>query len=101
ALVGIAIGTVFVFALLPAVHATKGDINLVLKDGGGAGLGRGARRWTTVFLAVEFALAIVLLAHLSVNIRGNSPSLPSDELIASEEVVTAVLTLPGEQYKTP
>jgi putative ABC transport system permease protein len=101
ALVAIAIMTVFVFALLPAVHATKGDINLVLKDGGGAGLGRGGRRWTTVFLAAEFALAVVLLAHLSLNVRGSSPSLPSDELIDSDEVVTAVMTLPGEKYQTP
>jgi putative ABC transport system permease protein len=101
ALVSIAIMTVFVFALLPAVQATKVDINVVLKDAGGAGLGRRGRRWTTAFLAAEFALAVILLAHLSVNIRSSSPSLPSDDLIDGEEVVTAVLTLPGERYKTP
>src|SRR4029453_11472462 len=62
--------TVLVFALLPAVHASKADVNVVLKDGGRPSGGRRrTRRWTTVFLTAEFALAVVLLSQVVESIR--------------------------------
>jgi putative ABC transport system permease protein len=103
ALVAVSLGTVFIFALMPAIHVSKTDVNQVLKDGGrsgGAG-GRAARRWTTAFLTAEFALAVVLLAHVAVSLRLATPPLPSDRVLDTKDVITAAVTLPGDKYRTP
>jgi putative ABC transport system permease protein len=101
ALVGVSIATVFVFGLLPAIHASRTDVTPVLKDGLHAMNVRSGRRWTTAFLAAEFALVIVLLSHLAVNIRSASPDLPSDRAVETREVLTAEIALPGSRYRTP
>jgi putative ABC transport system permease protein len=102
ALIAISLGTVFVFALLPAIHASKTDVNRVLKAGGPTGTAsRVARRWATAFLIAEFALTVVLLAQLAVSLRIASPTLPADPIIDTRDVLTAAITLPAEQYRTP
>ena len=56
-------GSVFVFGLAPALHLLRVDVSQIIKDSGRRGAGGvPARRWTTAFLAVEFALTLVLLA---------------------------------------
>jgi putative ABC transport system permease protein len=102
ALLGVSVGTVFIFALLPAIHASKADVNAVLKDGGAAGqVRRSTQRWATTFLAAEFGLAVVLLAQLTMSLRSHRSELPSDEAIVSREVVTALVTLPNNTYRSP
>ena len=97
ALVVVSTATVFLFGLLPAFFASKTDVTRVLKDSGAAGTSRrAAQRWSTVFLAAEFGLAVVLLAQIAANIRSDEPGLPSDEVLDSTQVLTAVLTLPQE-----
>ncbi len=94
--------TVLVFALLPAVHASKADVNVVLKDGGRPGGGRPrSRRWTTVFLTAEFALAVVLLSQVVESIRDAAPPLPSDLVLNTKSVITAAVTLPAATYSAP
>ena len=102
ALAAVSLLTVLLFALLPALHASKSDVNRVLKDGGrpGAG-GRTTRRWTTAFLVAEYALAVVLLAQVVYSIRDAGPPLPSDLAINTRDVVTAAMTLPAATYATP
>jgi putative ABC transport system permease protein len=100
ALLIVSFATVFVFALLPALRASKADVNRVLKDGGRPGGDRGARRWTTVFLSAEYALTVVLLAQLVVSYRAAVPPVPSDRLIETRQVLTAALTLPAASYPT-
>ena len=102
ALAVVSLFTVLLFALLPALHASKSDVNRVLKDGGrpGAG-GRSTRRWTTVFLVAEYALAVVLLAQVVYSIRDAGPPLPSDRAINTRDVITAVITLPAATDATP
>jgi putative ABC transport system permease protein len=101
ALAVVSLFTVLLFALVPALHASKSDVNRVLKDGGrpGAG-GRSTSRWTTVFLVAEFALAVVLLAQVVHSIRDAGPPLPSDRAISTRDVVTAAITLPAATYPT-
>jgi putative ABC transport system permease protein len=100
ALVGVSILTVFVFALLPAIHASRADLTAVLKDGGRSGIGSRGRRWATAFLAAECGLAVVLLSHLVVNVRTSVAPQPSDVALDSREVLTATITLPAERYKS-
>ena len=101
ALIAVSAGTVFVFALLPAIHASRTDVNGVLKDGGrSSATRRGVRRWTAAFLVAELALAVVLLAQLSVNLRLAAPPLASDIVLDSRDVLTAALSLPPARYAT-
>jgi putative ABC transport system permease protein len=101
ALVGVSAGTVLVFALVPAINASKTDAHGVLRDGHRAGASSAARRWTTVFVTAEIALAVVLLSHLAVNIRTARPALPAEGGLDTTDVITAALTLPAGSYRTP
>ena len=101
ALVSVSAATVIVFALLPAMQASKTDINRVLKDGGRGTGGRAIPRWTTVFLAAEFALAVILMAQIAVSLRTRRPPLPTDRAIDTRQVLTASVTLPDQKYRTP
>jgi len=102
ALVTVSAATVFVFALLPAIHSSKTDVNGVLKDEGVTiPASRGGRRWTTAFLTAEFALAVVLMAQVSLSLRVDRPPLPSERAIDTRDVLTATVTLPSERYPTP
>ena len=100
ALAAVSLGAVLIFALVPAIQASKTDVNRVLKDGGHSAAGSRTGRWTTAFLAAEFALVVVLLAQLSISFRLGDPRPPSDRVINTDDVLTATLTLPADTYKT-
>ena len=98
ALIAVSAGTVLVFALVPAIQASRTDVLLVLKDGGGS-TRRGRRRlWATGFLAGQVALAVILLAQVAVAIRSDRSTLPSDAALDTPEIITAAITLPRERY---
>jgi putative ABC transport system permease protein len=102
ALVSVSVLTVLIFAVLPAIQVSKTDVAHVLKAGGrGGDTVPTTRRWTTAFLAAEIALAVVLLAGLSVNIRTAKAPLPSDALIETKAVITGVVSLPASIYGQP
>lgn len=98
ALVGVSLATVLIFGLLPAMQASRTDVNRVLKDGGRSASGRSARRLTAAFLTAEFALSVVLLANAVAAILDRAPRVPSDALLERANVVTASLTLAGPRY---
>lgn len=101
ALVAAAVGTVFVFALLPAIQGSRTDVTRVLKDGSRGSMERGTQRWTTAFLAAEIALGMVLLAQIAVAMRTRPVPLPSDAAVDTRQVLTASVTLAGDRYATP
>ena len=102
ALVMISLATIVVFGLIPAMQASKTDVNRVLKDGGRSGIGRvGGRVWSTVFLSLELALAMIMLSQVAVGTLGRSQSIPTDANIDSTAVITSMVTLPGPAYPTP
>jgi predicted permease len=98
ALIAVSAGTLLVFALVPAIQASRTDVLLVLKDGGGS-TRRGRRRlWATGFLAGQVALAVILLAQVAVAIRSDRSTLPSDAALDTPAIVTASIALPREAY---
>jgi putative ABC transport system permease protein len=98
ALIAVSAGTVLVFALVPAIQASRTDVLLVLKDGVGS-TRRGRRRlWATGFLDGQVALAVILLAQVAAAIRSDRSTLPSDAAVETPEIITAAITLPGERY---
>ena len=60
--VAVSAGAVFLFGLIPALSASRVDVNEALKEGGArAGVGRGTHRLRGLLVVVETALALVLL----------------------------------------
>ncbi len=98
ALIGVSALTVLVFALLPAIQASRTDIVAVLRDGGRSRSFGRRRLWPSVFLGAQIALAVVLLAHFAVSLRVIPPSLPSDSIFDRTDIVTAGLALPAATY---
>jgi putative ABC transport system permease protein len=94
--------SVLVFGLAPAVHLLRLDINQVIKDSGRtADTGRPARRWTTAFLAVEFALTLVLLALVVTGIRQTRATQRAEFPFDAAPVLSMWLTVSGQSYGTP
>jgi predicted permease len=101
-LVTVSLVSVCLFALVPAIQASRADVNAALKDGGRTGPGsRGSRWWTTGFLAAELALAVVLLAQVGLAALVSRSTVPSDAIVRTTDVLTATITLPAARYRTP
>jgi predicted permease len=101
ALVALALATVVVFGLVPALHASRTDINQTLKNAGrGATITPGMRIWTGGFLTVQLALAMILLAQVMVASYLANQDIPTDANINTTEIVTAAVTLPAAAYPT-
>lgn len=101
-LIAVSTVSVLVFSLIPALRASKTDVNRVLKDGGRTGtVGRASRHWASVFLTAQLALGVLLFAQLTTQLRYSRTSLPSDIAIESPDLITASIALPPDKYGTP
>jgi predicted permease len=99
ALVAIAVASTVVFGILPALHASRTDVNRTLKDGGRSATASPAMQvWTNAFLAVQLALAMILLAQVALASYLANRSIPTDRNINTTAVVTAAVTLPAAMY---
>jgi hypothetical protein len=56
------------------------------------------RAWTSAFLTVQLALAMILLAQVALVSYLANRSIPTDQHINTTEVLTAAVTLPVEAY---
>lgn len=101
ALVALAVVTVIVFGLVPALHASRTDVSRVLQQGGRSATGTSSMRiWTGGFLTLQLALAMILLTQLAVASYIANQDIPTDAHIRTTEVVTASITLPAAAYPT-
>ena len=98
----ISIGSSLLFGLVPALRASRVDLNDVLKEGGRGSSG-GRRRGRSLLLVAEVALSMVLLAGAGLMMRsflGEQRKLPGFD---PTRLLTADIALGGEKYlyKTP
>ena len=94
--------TVVVFAVLPALHASRTTVVAVLKDGGRADTGRRtARLGGSAFLALQLGLAMVLVAQVGIATFTRDDRLATDARLDDPRVLTGALTLPATRYATP
>ena len=94
--------TALLFGLLPALQATKMNLNEALKEGGKGSSGRSARNRTRSALVVsEVALSVILLIGAGLMIRSFVEVLRSDLGIDPNGVLTMQVSLPHEKYSTP
>ena len=90
------------FGLVPALRASRLDLNDILKEGGRGGSGT-RRRGRAALLVAEVALAMVLLVGAGLMLRGflrEQDTLPGFD---TERLLTAEILLGGTRYfdKTP
>ncbi len=100
ALISLSVGSVVVFGLAPAVHLARGKGLLSGNDRSSTSQPH-SRRWTTVFLSIEFALTLVVLAGVALGIRQGQLTSRTEFRIAGDSVLTMWLTLPATRYATP
>jgi predicted permease len=96
----IAVVTGLTFGLVPALAASLIDLQKGLNAGGRSGTGgRGQSRLRSFLVVGETAIACVLLIGAGLMLHSFVNLLHSDAGFRAERVLTAGLTLPGEQYK--
>ena len=101
ALAAVCMGTVFLFGFIPAIHTSSTSVTHIVREQRGAGrtIGAGARRWTTGFLALQFALTFVLMTAF---IAGLDDFFAEDDLVIDPaNVLTTWIALPAQKYGEP
>jgi putative ABC transport system permease protein len=97
----VCVTTTVIFGLVPSLHASNTTLGGILREGGRIG-GRSKRasRLTTAFLVAQIGLAMVLMANISLNIRGGRWLARQDPPIEMSRLLTASVSLQGRQYTT-
>ncbi|HJV22003.1 MAG TPA: ABC transporter permease [Holophagaceae bacterium] len=94
----LALGSVLLFALIPAWQISRPDLTEGLRDGAKGSAGVGQRRLRQALVAAEVALATSLLAGAGLMVRSLWSLQQVDPGFRSEGVLTAGLTLPKAKY---
>jgi predicted permease len=91
--------TVFLFGLVPAFRATRGDIRGILQEGGRGGTaGRAHHRVQGSLVVVEFALALVLMVGAGLLLRSFAKLLRTNLGFRPESVLALSVSLPAQAY---
>ena len=99
-LAAVCLATVFVFGFVPALHTSRTSVTHVTRDQRHVRVvGAGARRWTTAFLTLQFALTFVMLGTLVGSLRALRDS--DEPVIDPANVLTTWVTLPAGKYGEP
>ena len=94
-LLALCLATGVIFGLAPALHASKTNVNEMLKEGGRTGSGGlRARRWTAGLIIVQVALTLVLLAGSGLMLRSFLTMYRMDIGIQTDHLVTADMIIP-------
>ena len=100
ALVGIGAGSVVLFGLVPALSVSNRGSG-AFRDDVRTGAGPGAGRWTSVFLAAEFGLTLILLTVLSTSVLRFVEGRRTFAAVDAAGVLTAEVALTTDRYEAP
>jgi putative ABC transport system permease protein len=95
----VSIGVAIAFGLLPALSASRSDLRESLSESTGTTGGPGARRLLSGLVAVEVALALVLLVGAGLMTRSFLKLLQVDPGFVPDNVVAAQVFLPTTKYR--
>jgi len=95
---GIAAATCFLFGLLPALQASKTDLQTTLKDSGRSTTGRSPERTRRALLIAEVSVSLVLLAGAGLLVRSMWNLLHVDPGFNMDNVLTLRMSLADPKY---
>jgi putative ABC transport system permease protein len=99
--IGLAVLTGIGFGLAPAFHASRVDLNTVLKDAGrGSGDGRQRHRLRDGLVIAELTIAVVLLVGAGLLMRSFARLEKIDPGFRAESAATVDVSLPYKKYGT-
>jgi putative ABC transport system permease protein len=90
-----------VFALVPALQATRPDVNASLQEGNRSGSGPESQRVRGMLVVGQVALSLLLLAGAGLLIKSFQNLRNTDPGFDPTHVVTADFVLPGGKYSDP
>jgi putative ABC transport system permease protein len=93
-----AIVTAVLFGLLPAMAASRTDLQGALRAGGGWGASAGRKRASQLLIAAEVALAMVLLTGASLMIRSFQNLVSTGIGFQTAHLTAADVALPEKRY---
>jgi putative ABC transport system permease protein len=97
----LSIVTGLLFGLIPALVASRADLNSIIKDSSGrAGSGLRQNKTRSALVLVEVSLAVVLLVGAALLIRTSYALGNVDPGFQTENVLTMHTSLSGPQYRT-
>lgn len=94
----VAIFAGILFGLFPALHATRPDLNDLLKEGARGSDGRSTQRLRSAMVIAELTLALVLLIGAGLLIRSFGLLSGVDPGFKSQQLLTANITLPLNRF---
>ncbi|MDE3153878.1 MAG: ABC transporter permease [Acidobacteriota bacterium] len=97
---GLSVLTGLVFGIGPALQASRADLHGALKDGGRGSAAVVHRRFRSTLVAVEIALAVVLLIGASLLLRSFARLLDVNPGFNASHVLAAEVPLPATRYGT-
>src|SRR5262249_49758629 len=94
--------TAVIFGLAPAFQASRIDLNMALKQGGGrSGLNVGSSRLRSALVIAEVSLALVLLVGAGLLIQTFLKLRDQYSAMRPESVLTLRTVLPRSRYREP
>ncbi len=97
----LAVLTGLICGLIPALAATRTDVNEALKEGGRTGTsGGGHARLRSALVVAELAVALVLLTGAGLLLRSFENLRAVDMGFRTDHALTASYSLPHQQYST-
>lgn len=98
---GVCVGTMLLFALLPAFELSRTDFSGVLQEGGrGSGSRRSARMRAALIIA-EVALSLILLVGAGLLVKSFAKLQSVDPGFRSDHLLVVSMQLPEAKYRTP
>jgi len=96
---GVALSAALLFGVIPALRASRVDLNDVLKDSGrGSSLTLSRHRFLQGSVIVQVALTLMLLLASALTVRSLARVLQIDPGFRAESVMTMQVTLPRSRY---
>jgi predicted permease len=97
----VSIGTGILFGLIPALHGSRADLNVSLKESSGrSGTGFRQNKARSILVVSEVALALILLVGSTLLIRTSLALRSVDPGFDPENVLTMRMSLTGPQFLT-
>ncbi|MBL8238222.1 MAG: ABC transporter permease [Bryobacterales bacterium] len=98
---GVSLVSGILFGLVPALQATRIDLNDALKEGSKASGGRRSGYFSGALVVFQFTLAVVLLTAAGLMIRSFLNAQQEFANVRGEKVLHARINLPASRYATP